>query len=185
MASGMSTVIVALVLLPLALALVGILLFLLARPLLNPALGAVERARFARCLARGARGDAHLQARQTEAALRELEAAFCLMTVRADPRLAEQIARHHIGLLSRLLAVVDDLPRQRVRLLALAKVERLLTRRAEMQRAFLQLASRPPRDVRRRQLGHELRHNAGETRSAVRELIGDLQVISARKVAYQ
>ena len=181
----MSTVLVALVLLPIALALVGSLVALLARPLLTPLLSAIERARFRRCLAHASRGDAHLQARQVEAALRELEAAFCLMTVRADTRLAEQIARHHIGLLSRVLAVVDDLPRQRVRLLALAKVERLLTRRGDMQRAFLQLASRPRRDVRRRQLGRELRHNAGETRSAVRELIGDLQVISARKVAYQ
>ena len=181
----MSTVIVALVLLPIALALVAALLLLLARPLLVPALGALERARFQRCLARAARGDAHLQSRQVESALRELEGAFCLMTVRADARLAEQIARHHVGLLSRLLAVVDDLPRQRVRLLALAKVERLLTRRTEMQRAYLQLASRPPRDARRRQLGQELGRNAVETRGAVRELIGDLQVISSRKVAYQ
>jgi hypothetical protein len=181
----MSTVIVALVLLPVALALVGALLLLLARPLLLPLLAALERARFQRCVARAARGDAHLQARQVEAALRELEAAFCLMTVRADLRLAEQLARHHVGLLSRLLAVVDDLPRHRVRLLALAKVERLLNRRAEMQRAYLQLASRPRRDARRRQLGQELARNAGETRSAVRELIGDLQVISSRKVAYQ
>jgi hypothetical protein len=181
----MSTVIVALLLLPIALALVVALLALLARPLLVPVIAWFERGRFQRCLARAARGDAHLQAHNVEAALREFEAAFCLMTVRADPRLAEQMARHHIGLLSRLLAVVDDLPRQRVRLLALAKAERLLGRRAEMQRAYLQLASRPPRDVRRRQLGQELRRNAGETRRAVRELIGDLQLISSRKVAYQ
>jgi hypothetical protein len=181
----MSTILVALVLLPIALALVLALLALLARPILLPVLATFERARFRRALARGARGDAHLRERRVEAALRELEASFCLMTVRADPRLVEQVARHHVGLLSRLLAVVDDLPRQRVRLLALAKVERLLNRRSEMQRAYLQLASRPPRDVRRRQLARALRHNASETRGAVRELIGDLQVISARKVAYQ
>lgn len=181
----MSTVIVALVLLPIACALVVALLALLARPALLPALAAVEQARFRRCLAHGARGDAQLQANQIEAALRELEASFCLFTVRASPRLADQIARHHVGLLSRVLAVADDLPRQRVRLLALAKVERLLTRRGEMQRAFLQLTSRPARDVRRRQLGLELRRNAAETRSAVRELIGDLQLISSRTVAYQ
>lgn len=181
----MSTILVALVLLPIALALVLALLALLARPILLPVLATFERARFRRALAHGARGDAHLRERRVEAALRELEASFYLMTVRADPRLIEQVARHHVGLLSRLLAVVDDLPRQRVRLLALAKVERLLNRRSEMQRAYLQLASRPPRDVRRRQLARALRHNASETRGAVRELIGDLQVISARKVAYQ
>src|SRR5262249_9162287 len=138
-ASTMSTVIVASVLLPIALALVIGLLGLLARPLITPAFAALERARFQRCLARCTRGDAYLQARQVDAALRELEAAFCLLIVRADPRLAEQIGRHHVGLLSRLLSVADDLPQGRVRLLALAKVDRLLDRRGEMQRAYLQL----------------------------------------------
>jgi hypothetical protein len=181
----MSTWLVALVLLPIAVLLVAGLVSLLARPLIAPALAGLERARFQRCLARAARGDAHLQERQVEAALREFEAAFCLVIVRADPRLAEQIPRHHTGLLSRLLSVADDLPQQRVRLLALAKVDRLLDRRVEMQRAYLQLRNRSLRDGRRLQLKRELRRNARDTRSAVRELIADLQLISARKVAYQ
>jgi hypothetical protein len=181
----MSTAIVALVLLPVALALLAGLLALLARPLAEPAMAAVERARFRRAVARVARADAQLHARQREAALRELEAAFCLMTVRADARLAEQIARHHTGLLSRLLSVADDIPRQRVRLLALAKVDRFLDRRVEMQRAYLQLRSRPLRDSRRLQLERELRRNARETRAAVRELVADLQVMGARTAAVQ
>jgi hypothetical protein len=181
----MTTVIVALVLLPLALVLVAGLLALLARPLLTPALAALERARFQRCLARAARGDALLEGGQVDAALAELETAFCLMIVRVDARLAEQIPRHHAGLLSRLLTVADDLPPGRVRLLALAKVDRLLDRRAEMQRAYLQLRGRSLRDGRRLQLERELRRNAADTRHAVRELVADLQVISARKVAIQ
>jgi hypothetical protein len=181
----MSTAVVALVLLPLALALLAGLVVLLARPLVHPAIAALERARFQRAVARCARADAHLQARHTEAALRELDAAFCLITVRADPRLVERIGRHHTGVLSRLLSVADDIPHQRVRLLALAKVDRLLDRRGEMQRAYLQLRSRPLRDGRRLQLERELRRNARDTRAAVRELIADLQLISARKVAYQ
>jgi len=181
----MSTWLVALVLLPIAVLLLAGLVSLLARPLVAPALAALERARFQRCLARAARGDAHLQARQIEAALREFEAAFCLVIVRADVRLAEQIPRHHTALLSRLLTVADDLPQQRVRLLALAKVDRLLDRRMDMQRAYLQLRNRPLRDGRRLQLERELRRNGRDTRSAVRELIADLQLISARKVAYQ
>lgn len=181
----MSTAFVALLLLPVALVLLGGLLVLLARPLAQPAIGALERARFQRALARSARGDVHLQARQTEPALREFEAAFCLMTVRADARVAEQISRHHVGLLSRLLSVADDIPHQRVRLLALAKVDRLLDRRNEMQRAYLQLRTRPLRDGRRMQLERELRRNARDTRPAVRELIADLQMISARRVAVQ
>jgi len=180
-----STVLVTAVLLPLALALVVGILMLLARPLAGPAFVAWERARFRRCLARAARGEAFLQVRNVEAGLRELESAFCLMIVRADPRLADQIARHHTGLLSCLLTVADDLPSQRVRLLALAKVDRLLDRRGEMQRAYLQLRSRPLRDGRRLQLERELRRNARDTRAAIRELIADLHLLGTRKVAYQ
>ena len=72
-----------------------------------------------------------------------------------------------------------------MRLLALAKVDRLLDRRGDMQRAYLQLRNRPLRDGRRLQLERELRRNARETRAAVRELIADLQLLSGRKVAYQ
>jgi hypothetical protein len=181
----MSTVLVALVLLPIALALVAGLVLLLARPLVVPALGVLERARFRRCLARAARGDAYLHARQVDPALRELEAAFCLMIVRSDARLVEQIGRHHTSLLSRLLSVADDLPHQRVRLFALAKVDRLLDRRGEMQHAYIQLHGRGLRDGRRILLERELRRNARETRAAVRELIADLHLLSSRKVAYQ
>ncbi len=106
----MSTVLVALVLVPIALVLVAGLVGLLARPLITPGLAMIERGRFQRRLARAARGDAHLHAHHVEAALRELESAFCLMTVRSDPRLLDQIGRHHVGLLSRLLSVADDLP---------------------------------------------------------------------------
>src|SRR2546426_349677 len=62
--SGMSTWLVALVLLPIALVLVAGLVVLLARPLALPALAALERARFQRRLTHAARGDAHLQERQ-------------------------------------------------------------------------------------------------------------------------
>jgi len=181
----MSTAMVALLLLPVALAILIALVLLLVTPLVTPALAMIERARFRRCLARAARGDALLHARHLEGGLRELESAFCLLTVRRDTRLVDQIARHHVGLLSRLLSVADDLPPQRVRLFALAKVDRLLDRRAEMQRAYLQLRTRSLRDGRRLQLERELRRNAIEVRAAVRELIADLHVLGTRKVAYQ
>ncbi|MFN8543227.1 MAG: hypothetical protein U0807_03360 [Candidatus Binatia bacterium] len=181
----MSTAVVAFVLLPLALALVLVLIALLARPLVTPVLGAIERARFQRALARAARADAFLHVRQVDAALRELEGAFCLLVVRADQRLVDQIARHHDGLLSRLLAVADDQPQRRVRLFALKKVDRLLERRGEMQRGYLQLRMRSVRDTRRLQLERELHRNTVETRAALHELIADLQVLGARKVAYQ
>jgi hypothetical protein len=90
---------------------------LIAQPLLRPALSAVERAHLRRAVARVARGDAALRVRQGEAALREYEAGFCLMIVRADPKVADEVNRHHVGLLSRLLAVATARP-ARVRLLA-------------------------------------------------------------------
>lgn len=179
----MSTLIVALVLLPVALALGAGLIVLLARPLIAPVIAAVERWRFRRCVTHALRGDTRLRERQVDAALRELEQAFCLIVVRADPRLPEQIGRHHAGLLARLLTVADDLPHGRVRLLALAKVDRLLDRRGDMQRAYIQLRTRPFRDARRLQLERELRRNARDTRAAVRELIADLQMLAGRKVA--
>jgi hypothetical protein len=180
----MSTAVVALLLVPVALALVAALLLLLTRPFLEPATVILERARFRRGLARAARGDAHLQAGHIDSALREFESAFALFTVRVDGRLPEQIARHHVGLLSRLLTVADESPRQRVRPLALAKVDRLLDRRSDMQRAYLQLRGRSRGDGRRSQLERELRSNALDIRAAVRELVADLQLLRDRKVAY-
>jgi hypothetical protein len=181
----MSTALVAVLLLPLALALVVGLVLLLAQPLFAPLLGGLERARFRRTAARVARGDGFRRDGQTDLALREYEAGFCLMIVRADAKLADEIVRHHVGLLSRLLTVADAAPGQRVRLLALAKVDRLLDRRAEMQRAHLQLRHRSLRDGRRIQLERELRRNARDTRAAIHELIADIQVLTARRVAAQ
>lgn len=181
----MSTALVALVLLPLALALVVGLVLLLAGPLLAPLVATIERSRLRRARVHASRADAYLRGRDTEHALREIEAAFCLIVVRSDPRLVEDLVRHHTGLLSRLLTIADGSPQPRVRLLALAKVDRLLDRRVEMQRAHIQLRNRSIRDGRRIQLERELRRNARETRTAIRELVADIQVLTARRVAVQ
>jgi hypothetical protein len=154
-------------------------------PLAGPALRAIERARFARRLARAARGDSLLKGRRLDAALREIEQAFCTFTIRADPRLREQVAAHHTGLLSRVLTILEDLPHGRVRLLSLAKVDRILQRRDELTLALLQLQSRSWRDGRRIQLERELRRTAHDLRAAVRELMADVQVLAARRVAVQ
>lgn len=179
------TVLATLVLLPIGLGLVAAILVLLLHPLVGPALRAIERARFARMLARAARADSNVKARRVDAALRDLEQAFCLFTIRSDPRLIEQIVAHHTGLLSRFLTVADALPHGRIRLLSLAKVDRLLDRRGDLQRALLQLRNRSWRDGRRIQLERELRRNARETRAALRELVADLQLLAGRRVAVQ
>jgi hypothetical protein len=182
---ALETAIAALVLLPLGLALVLLILGLLLSPLAVPALRALERARFARHLARAARADSHLKSRRLDAGLHDLELAFCLFTVRADPRLLEQIGAHHTGLLSRFLTVIEDLPQSRVRLLSLAKVDRILDRRGDLENALLQLRNRSWRDGRRIQLERELRRNARDLRAAVHELVADVQLLAARRVAVQ
>ena len=179
------TILAALVLLPLGAGLLVALLALLLHPLVLPGLVALERARFARRLARTARADSALKARRVELALRDLEQCFCLFTVRADTRLADQIGAHHTGLLSRVLTLIEDLPQGRVRLLSLAKVDRLLERRSDLENALVQLRNRSWRDGRRIQLERELRRNARDLRVAVRELLADVQVMAARRVAVQ
>jgi len=177
----MSTVVVGLVVLLAGLAVAAVLLTLLTRPLIAPAFGVLERGRLAQRLARAARADTYLRAGDVRAALREIEQAFCLFTVRVDASVAEQITAHHTGLLSRCLTVADAVPSERVRLLALAKVDRLLDRRREMQRALLQLRGRSARDTRRLQLERELRRNAAAVRQAVRELLADLELHRTRR----
>lgn len=179
----MSIVVAALVLIPLALALVAALVVLLAPPLLAPVIGVIERARFQRRLAHAARGDSYLAARYFDGALRELEAAFCLIVVRSDHRLVDQIVRHHDGLLSRFLTLADTAPHQRVRLFALKKVDRLLDRRRALQREYLQYRRTSWRDAHRLKLERALRQNALDTRASVRELIADLQVLGQRSAA--
>jgi len=182
---ALETMLAALILLPMGIGLVLAIGALLLSPLVTPALTAFERARFARRLARVARADSLIGARRVDAALRDLEQAFCFFTVRADARLVDQIAAHHTGLLSRFLTLVEDLPHGRVRLLSLAKVDRLLERRGELERALLQLRARSWRDGRRIQLERELARNARDARLAVRELVADVQLLSARRVAVQ
>jgi len=177
----MSTTVVGLVVLLGGLAVAAALLMLLTRPLIAPVFGILERWRLTQRLARAARADAYFRAGDVRAALREIEQAFCLFTVRIDTSVAEQISAHHTGLLSRCLTVADAVPSERVRLLALAKVDRLLDRRREMQRALLQLRGRSARDGRRLQLERELARNATAVRQAVRELLADLELHRSRR----
>ena len=177
----MSTAFVGLLLVPLAMGLVAGLLLLLGRPLAGPARALWEGQRLRLARHHAASCDAHLAAGQPEQALRALEQAFCLITVRTGSEMLDAIAAHHLGLLSRVLTIADASPTQRIRPLALAKVERLLERRREMQRALLQLQGRPAADERRAQLSDALRQNTTDARAAVRELTADLQLIREQR----
>jgi len=98
--------------------------------------------------------------------LRAFAASFCFLVPRADPPLAAEIIRLHTGLLGRLMSVGDDIPGERVGLLALAKLERLLDQWTELQRRALR--GTDSFDV------SELQRHRQRTQHAVRELIGEL-----------
>src|SRR4051812_44515037 len=87
-----------------------------------------ERQRFARSVARARRCDGLLREGNTDQALRELRAAFYLHPV-SNRALASAVANHHTALLSRLIAITNDVQGGSVRLLSLAKTDRLLTER--------------------------------------------------------
>ena len=140
---------------------------------------AVERWRFRRCVTHGLRGDTRLRERQVEAVAAGAGAGV-LPAHRARRR---SDSRTRSAATTRASSPASSrwpttCPTGSVRLLALAKVDRLLDRRGDMQRAYTQLRTRPFRDARRLQLERELRRNARDTRAAVRELIADLQLLS-------
>jgi hypothetical protein len=112
---------------------VGLLLYLVGL-LLNaaslPLGGWLERRRFAHHVARAHRCDAFMKQGNTDQALRQLRAAFYLHEV-SNRSLATSVANHHTALLSRLISITSDLQDGSVRLLSLAKTDRLLSERSE------------------------------------------------------
>jgi len=140
---------------------VAVAILLLVGPVRRPLFAAVDRAQLRRCLTRQRRGDARLAANDTAGALREFTAAFCFIVPRAGVQLIADITRLHTGLLSRFVTIGDDLPGNRVQLLALAKVERLLDQWTEAQRRAVRASggASDGRDLRRlRRLAQEAIH---------------------------
>ena len=163
----MTTVVLGILLGVVGLAVVGVTVLLLAGPLQRPILAAIDRARLRRCVARQKRGDARLAADDVRGALREFTDAFCFIVPRGDARLLGDIGRLNTGLLSRFVTIGDDLPGDRVQLLALAKVERLLDQWTEAQRRAVRAPRNPADDV-------ELRRRRRLAQEAIRELAGEL-----------
>jgi len=155
---------------------VGLLLYLVSL-LFNafslPLDGVWERWRIARCVARGRRGDALREAGDVDGALREFRAAFFLYPVR-NRTAASVVVNHHTGLLSRLIALTEDVQGGTVRLFSLAKVDRLLNERSELQRRYFNARGAPNRQ-RRRQLDHDLDQNRRELQAALRQMIVEIR----------
>ena len=155
---------------------IGLLLYLLGL-LFNaaslPLSGWLERQRFARYLGRARRCDAFMQQGRTDQALRQLRAAFYLHAV-SNRSLAASIANHHTGLLSRLISMTSD--HGTVRLLSLAKTDRLLTERSELQRRYFAVRQ-GPRTGRLREIQSQLLANSRELETVLEQLIAEARAL--------
>jgi hypothetical protein len=155
---------------------VGLLLYLIGL-LFNAAslpLGRLfERQRFARCVARARQCDALMQQGDIEQALQQLRAAFYLHPV-SNRSLATSVANHHTALLSRLLAITSDLQGGTVRLLSLAKTDRLLSERSELQRRYF-TARQGSRRERIREIQGQLQTNSRELGASLQQLIAEVR----------
>lgn len=160
---------------------VGLVIYVL-RLLLHALPGSIgdflERQRLRRYVARAADGDALLQHGAVEEALTVFRASFYPYpaTTRA---MAQSVLAHHTGLLSRFIAAADHLHGERVRLLSLAKADRLFDERKALQRKYLEARERGGRE-RQREIERALRANAREVRLTLRALTAE---ITARRDA--
>jgi hypothetical protein len=157
---------------------IGLLLYVVSL-LLNaaslPLGGWLERRRFARYVARAHRCDAFMKQGHTDQALRQLRAAFYLHAV-SNRSLATSVANHHTGLLSRLISMTSDLQDGSVRLLSLAKTDRLLTERSELQRRYF-AAKQSPRQGRVRELRNQLHTNSRDLNAALEQLVAEARAV--------
>ena len=154
---------------------VGLMLYLIGilfNAVSLPLGGLLERQRFARYVARARRCDGLMQQGRTDQALQALRAAFYLRAV-SNRALASAVANHHTGLLSRLIAITSDLQGGTVRLLSLAKTDRLLTDRSELQRRYFAARQGAARQ-RVRELQEQLHTNSRELEAALQQLIAEV-----------
>jgi hypothetical protein len=135
--------------------------------------GFVERQRFARYLARARRCDALIQQGDVERALGQLRTAFYLHPV-SNRSLASAVANHHTALLSRLLALTSEVQGGSVRLLSLAKTDRLLSERSDLQRRYFAVRQGARRE-RLCEMQAQLGANSRELDAALQQLIAEVR----------
>ena len=178
----MVTALLAIVLVLLSLGLVFYLGRLVWQAARVPVSALFERQRMDRYLAHARRGDEYLQGGELARALAEFEAAFCPHPAR-DRAAAQAVINHHIGLLSRLIAAADHLQGERVRLISLAKADRLFQERNVLQRRYLTLLQSGSRQ-RLRELERDFRANTRELRAALANLAAEITA-AQRSARYQ
>lgn len=178
----MATGLLAVVLVFLSLALAFYLARLVWQAARAPIGALFERQRMGRYVAHARRGDEYLQSGDLGRALAEFEAAFYPHPAR-DRATAQAAINHHIGLLSRLIAAADHLQGQRVRLISLAKADRLFQERNVLQRRYLTLLQSGSRH-RVRELERDFRANTRELRTAMANLAAEITA-AHRSARYQ
>lgn len=130
-----------------------------------------ERWRLDRYIAHAERGDRYLHRGALERALAEFRAAFYPHPAR-DQALAGSVRKHHLGLLSRLIAAADQ-RNGGIRLMSLARADRLFQERNVLQSRYLTARTQGDR-VRLRELERAFRHNTDELRSALDALAREI-----------
>jgi len=108
--------------------------------------------------------------------------AFFLRPSRREADLLADVANYHTGLLSRLLTIADELGKGRVRLLSLARTDRLLAERLEIQLDYFRAIKRGERE-RLRDIERRLRENQTQVRTVINRLIEEIRS-SEEKVLY-
>jgi hypothetical protein len=144
--------------------------------------GLFERAVFHRYSKRCDQGDELLEKGDFAGAIHLFGRAFFLRPIRRDSALLSDVATYHTGLLSRLLTVADEMGKGRARLPSLADVDHLLTERLEMHFDYFR-ALKQGNGQRMREIERRLRHNEGQVRLAVNQLIDEVRA-SEERVLY-
>jgi hypothetical protein len=143
---------------------------------------AIERRRFASRQERGRRGDRYLESGDVPRALEAFLGAFYLDTIVSDRDLLSAVHNHHTGLLSRLITVTEEVQGGTVRLMSLAKADKLLTERTDLHRRYFRARDGAGRAEHTRDLYRKLHENRRELRTCLRQLVSE---ITASRAAEQ
>lgn len=138
----------------------------------------VEQQQLERHLAHLRRGERLMHEGATAEALAELEAALYPRPPRSAA-MAKAVANLHTTLLSHLIVAADRVQGERLRLISLAKADRLFHERAAMQHRYVALMQSGSRQ-RLRALEDELRANTRELQATLSALAAE---ITASRVA--
>lgn len=156
-----------------SLALTLYLVTLLASAAAEPLEQLWEYRRFHQHRQRASQSDAWLRAGALDAALQALRHGFYLYPVR-QRRLASEIVNHHAALLARMIALTNELYGGTVRLFSLARADRLLAERAELQRRFLR-ALEVGNAARQAELVRQLEANGRDLQRALDQLFAEVR----------